>query len=168
MAALASGRTVAAFGGAVVLRFPFNRELVDELKLAVPIRHRHWDKGEKVWRVAGAYAKAAIDALLDHHPRAEVPTTYARIVPVVKTRPSMPVMFPAADLEVSAPTSSQISATVMCPKCRKPYEQSIRVSAVTSATAAKRAITPEVVAVCPSCNTLAVVAFHPLATSASA
>jgi hypothetical protein len=167
MAARAIARQVAAIGGELELRFPFDQDLVDELKLAVPARHRHWDKEAKVWRVAGAYAQAAIDILIEHHPTAEVPATYARSKPTVIRRPRREPALPVPYLEHPAAAPCQLTATVTCPKCHHPYQQQIGVTAETSAKAAKHTITPELVSVCPSCNTLAVVAFHPLTAAAS-
>lgn len=46
--------------GAVEFWFPFDADLVNQLKAFIPWQHRRWvDNGEKRWVVAGAYAKSA-------------------------------------------------------------------------------------------------------------
>jgi hypothetical protein len=45
--------------GTVVLRFPFDRWLVDELKLEVPVHARKYDPVAKTWTIAPTYASAA-------------------------------------------------------------------------------------------------------------
>jgi hypothetical protein len=165
--------TLTAFPGEVELLFPYRADLVDELKEQIPARHRRWDPDDKVWRVTDPHTQTAIGLLLAHFPHAETPATYARppSVTVVREKPRRRVIaLPPRDIAPVAPPpleegADQLVATITCPKC---HTLPIAVSAVTSAKAAKRAITPEVVAVCPSCNTLAVVAFHPLPASASA
>jgi hypothetical protein len=160
MAARAMAREIAAIGGALELHFPFNQDLVDELKLAVPVRHRHWDKEERVWRVAGAFAQAAVDALLEHHPRAEVPAAYAR----PKTRVMRPVSAPQTPLVAAEAVVAQIP----CPACSATYPITIRLTAQTSRQAADRPVTPEFAVVCPACRALAVIAFIPASASRSA
>jgi hypothetical protein len=162
--------------GDVELRFPFNRDLVEALKEEIPARHRRWDAEDKRWLVTDPHTQTAIDLLVARFPNAETPATYARppSVTVVREKPRRRVItLPPPDVAPAASPpleegADQLLATIVCPKCHTPYQQPIRVSAVTSAKAAKQTITPEVVAVCPNCHTLAVVAFHPLATSASA
>ena len=65
----------------------------------------------------------------------------------------------ALDGSPAALTPSRVS--IPCPRCHVAHERTIQVVAETSAKAAKHAITPELIAVCPSCHTLTVVAFHP-------
>jgi hypothetical protein len=45
--------------GTVVLRFPFDRWLVDELKLEVPAHARTYDPAGKTWTITPTYASTA-------------------------------------------------------------------------------------------------------------
>jgi hypothetical protein len=162
--------------GDVELRFPFNRDLVEALKEEIPARHRRWDAEDKRWLVTDPYTQTAIDLLIARFPNAETPATYARppSVTVVREKPRHRVIaLPSPDVApVASPPleegTDQLLATITCPKCHTPHTLPIAVSAVTSAKAAKQTITPELIAVCPSCSALAVVAFHPLPAGASA
>jgi hypothetical protein len=59
--------------GEGVLRFPFNRALVNELKASIAYRFRSYDAVTKAWTVLPAYVDLAIAILLDHFSDAEVP-----------------------------------------------------------------------------------------------
>jgi len=171
--------TMTAFGE-VEIRTPYSDRtmlLVDDLKQEIPARFRRWDAEDKVWRVLGAYAPTAIDLLLEHFPSAEVPDDQPRRRPIVVARTERPVDAPRPPLPpliVETPAANDqtpldpVLAIVPCPKCHQRYQQPIRVTAETSMTIAKRdRFTPEFVAVCPSCHTLAVVAFWPAAAPAA-
>lgn len=172
MTPLAAARET-AFAGEVELRFPFCRDLVDDLKTEIPARHRRWAAQEKLWYVTEPHITAAVDLLLDHFPAAMVPPAYARPVRIVAPRPAPAV---ATDEQVEAlrpplpprTDDSPILVSVTCPRCHTRHDQPIRVEAHSSAKAAEHAITPELVSVCPSCGALAVVAFLPALAAAQA
>ena len=159
-----------AFGGEIELWIPFagGEELREALKDAIPKRFRTWDPDNKVWRVMGAYAPTAIDLLLEHFPAAEVPDDAPRRLPSTPARtekPPAPLPLPPLDVATSANDQTSLDpllAIVPCPTCGHRHEQPLRVVAETSLTVTKReSITPELVAVCPGCHTLAVVSFFP-------
>lgn len=155
--------TETAFAGEIELTFPFREELVDDLKAEIPARHRSWDPDDKVWRVRGPFARTAVDLLLDHFPGATVPVAYRR--PTVRIRntaavPPVPEAPPPTD--VAGAESSAVMVAVQCPNCRKRHDVSVYAIAESSFAVAKREATPpEMIAVCPECNTLEVVSFHP-------
>jgi len=45
----------------IVLKTPFNREFVDDLKAQIPSSERRWDSYHKAWGVSAAYAEKAIE-----------------------------------------------------------------------------------------------------------
>jgi hypothetical protein len=142
--------------------------LVDALKSTIPGRYRRWDATEKVWRIRGAYADAAIDLLVAYYPNAELAEDRAAVVPerTEACRPPLPVpeVAPPAD---DQPERDYLVASVRCPKCGQRHDQPIRVVAQSAVLVAKRdTITPELVSICPACNGLAVVAFVPAAVGA--
>jgi hypothetical protein len=47
--------------------------MLEDLKAAIPYRHREWDPARKVWTIESAYADLAIEILLHHFPAAETP-----------------------------------------------------------------------------------------------
>jgi hypothetical protein len=160
--------TMTAFGE-VELTFPFSEALREALKAEIPGRYRKWDPDDKVWRVMGAYAPAAIDLLLEHFPRAEVPGDQPRRIPsspARKEKPAVPLP-PLSSLDGARgmddqPARDHLVASVRCPKCHAWHDQPIRVVAEASLTVAKREQSPpELVAVCPGCNVLMVVSFFP-------
>jgi hypothetical protein len=168
--------TMTAFGE-VELTFPFDADLVDDLKSEIPARFRAWDKDEKVWRVIGAYAPTAIDLLLEYFPSAEVPddrprrmsSSLARTerLPVPPRSPLPPLIVETRSPDHQRPLDPLL-AIIACPRCQARYTQPIRVVAASSMTVAKReTMAPELVAVCPNCTSLAVVAFYPAAAPAS-
>jgi hypothetical protein len=53
---------------------PFNRELIDRWKSAVPYARRSYDPASKAWRFWGGYEAEAIEQLLAYFPDAEIPT----------------------------------------------------------------------------------------------
>lgn len=61
-------------GWTVELRFPFSRELVDDLKSGIPACQRSWDPDRKVWTVFGSerWANLAVDFLLEAFPYAKI------------------------------------------------------------------------------------------------
>ena len=171
MTALASAQKT-AFGD-YELTFPFCQALVDDLKTEIPARYRKWDPDDRVWRILGAYAPAAIDLLLEYFPNAEIPGDHVRPGRLMARteRPAVAVPLPslgaAINTEPDRPELDHLTASVRCPKCRQRYDQPIRAIAEASLTVAKReTITPELISVCPSCNTLAVVAFFPAVAGA--
>jgi len=173
MRALASARET-AFGGEIELRFPFCQELVDALKSEIPGRSRKWDKADRVWRVQGVHAPAAIDLLLEHFPGAEVPHDAPRRKPSTPARTEKPTPRPPLPpLIVEPPANDQpplapLVAIIPCPTCHKRYEQPIRVVAETSLAIARAEKTaPELLAVCPHCATLAIVSLWPAPASAA-
>jgi hypothetical protein len=171
---LASARKT-AFGGEIELRFPFCQDLVDGLK-DLPKRSRKWDNEDRVWRVQGVHAPAAIDLLLAYFPHAEVPDDRPRRRPSTPARterppepalPLPPILIEPRPAD-EPPERNHLIATIRCPGCRLHFPQPVRVTAHTSAHVAKReAITPELVAVCPGCSCLAVVGFVPAPAAAS-
>ena len=179
MSARTSTRAVAretAFGE-TELAFPFSQDLVDDLKAEIPARYRRWDPEAKVWRVMGAYAPAAVDLLLAHFPRAEVPghqprrllSSLAQRVRGPEPTPD-PVPVPPIIVEPTPqddqPPLDPILAVIPCPKCHTRHDRPIRVVAETSATVAKQERPPaELIHVCPQCHALAVVSFHPAAVA---
>jgi Zn ribbon nucleic-acid-binding protein len=167
---VASATTTA--GGGVALQFPYREALVDELKEQIPPRFRRWDRDAKCWLVLGAYAPAAVHLLLEHFPRAAVPDDAPRRLPSSPARTEKPFPVPPLVVEASTapddPARDRLVASVRCPTCHERHDQPVRVVAETSLTVATReTITPELVSVCPACNTLAVVAFHPAAAQAA-
>jgi hypothetical protein len=160
--------------GEIELRFPYRPALVDDLKSEIPRRFRRWDAEEKVWRVMGAYAPAAVNLLLLHFPRAEVPDDQPRRIVSTPARteappaPLPPLAVPAAPAP-DDPDRDTLTISVRCPTCRRRHDQPVRVVAEASRTVARRGtIPPELVAVCPQCSTLAVVAFFPAVAAAVA
>ena len=159
-----------AFGGEIELRFPFCQDLIDALK-ELPSRSRKWDMHDGVWRVQGVHAPAAIALLLEHFPNAEVPSDQvrpgrlvARTERLPTPRPPLPPLIVATRAPDDQPALDPLLAVVACPTCHTRYTQPVRVIAETSLTVAKReTMAPELVAVCPSCTTVAVVAFYPTA-----
>jgi hypothetical protein len=195
MSASASARET-AFTGELELRFPFNEQLKEALKEAIPRRYLRWDPEEKVWRVTEPHQAAAIALLLEYFPSAQVPDTYARRVapevtpaaddgppweeepwwdtparPAPKPAPKpTPKGEPVVVVPPPAPTSDDLAplvAVVPCPKCGDQREQPVRVVAETSTTVARQERPPaEMLSVCERCRTLAVVAFFPAVASA--
>jgi hypothetical protein len=155
--------------GEVEIRTPYSertRLLVDALKIEIPGRFRRWDAEDKVWRVMGAYREPAIALLLEHFPRATVPNDQPRRLRSTPARtekpPPLPPLVVEASPEPDDPERDRLVASVRCPKCRQRHDQPIRVVAESSLTVAKRgAFPPELVAVCPHCRGLVVVAFYP-------
>jgi hypothetical protein len=156
--------------GEIELAFPYSPELVEALKQTIPFRNRKWDPAGKTWRVLGAYGPAAIDLLLAHFPTAEIPgdriprasASVAREDPTRVPLPPLPPLIAEVSTEVDQPELDHLVASVRCPRCHTRHEQPIRIVAETSRRVAKREKTPpEMVSVCPTCNTLAVVAFLP-------
>jgi hypothetical protein len=139
----AASARMTAFGE-VELVFPYREALVDDLKQEIPARFRRWDPDDKVWRVMGAYAPAAIDLLLEHFPRAEVPGAAPwrireriRSSPA-RTEPPSPLPLPPIAVAPSPapeePERDRLVASVRCPKCHQRHDQPIRVVVQTSAT----------------------------------
>lgn len=163
-----------AFPGELALRFPFRRELVDALKEAVPGRHRRWDADEKAWYVTAPHLETAVQILIAHHPDAQLPEAYAHLAPrrmarrKVTARPRRVAAWsdPIASLQRVPASPDQTTIAITCPCCHGDFEQLIRITAQSSAKAAKRDCTPEFVAVCPHCNALNVVAFVPAPSNA--
>lgn len=156
--------------GEVELLCPFREGLVEALK-EIPGRFRSWDPDEKVWRVREPHAQVAVDLLVEHFPGATVPAAYRRIAPVIVKEPPpapLPPIVPLRRTRSAHPELDHLVASVQCPRCPERYEQPIRVVAETSLTVAKRErITPELIAICPHCSCLAVVAFWPAAAGAA-
>jgi hypothetical protein len=156
--------------GEIELRFPYSERVIARLKQEIPPEHRRWDPGAKVWRVTEPYAKTAMDVLIARFPTAETPDSGTRRAVAVasenlSTGSDLPL--PAQQLPLrSEPCDLTLLATIPCPHCHARHEQPIRLIVETSAVAAKRALTPELVSVCPSCNTLAVVSVSPVAADA--
>ena len=46
---------------ALVYRTPFNRALVDDLKLRIPTPDRQWDHAARVWRIAPQHGQVLVD-----------------------------------------------------------------------------------------------------------
>ena len=168
--------TETAFSGEIEIRCPFSAAFVDALKEAIPARHRRWDPDDVVWCITGPHVGSAVDLLLAHFPAANVPDAYASRVPAtVTSRPIPPVppvpreqMPPAKTGATLAPREADASlvvAHISCPRCHAPFEQLLRVTAASSTHAVQRPITPELLAICPSCQTLAVVSVVPAAVA---
>src|SRR5687767_1093092 len=117
----------------------------------------------------------AIDLLLKHFPAAEVPGNRVRRAPSSPVGidrppaplPPLPPLIAEASPEADQPERDHLVASIRCPGCHVRHEQPIRVLAQTSAKVAKQEmVTPELIVVCPTCNTLAVVSFSPAAADA--
>jgi hypothetical protein len=171
-----SARATTTAGGGVALQFPYREALVDELKEQIPARFRAWDPADKTWRIMGSYAPVAVALLLTHFPRAEVPADQPRRIVSTPARtetpltivPPLPPHVPVST-EPDDPDRDTLTISVRCPKCHERHDQPVRVVAEASLTVAKRGtIPPELVAVCPQCSTLAVVAFFPAVAAAVA
>ncbi len=65
---IAQART--KWDGSVEIEFPFNRSLVEALKVHIPSSHREWNPERKVWIVAAPWAHTAVRLLRDHFPDA--------------------------------------------------------------------------------------------------
>jgi hypothetical protein len=184
MSSLAAARETGF--GEVELRFPFSRDLVDDLKTEIPARHRRYDPAERLWYVTEPHLTAAVALLIAYYPGAQVPEVYRRPAPVVVTdapwwddpareQPPPPAIDAALAglIPAPAPEADELAPIVIlvpCPKCHAPYEQTIRVVAESSGTVAKReTMAPELVSICPhpQCRTLAVVSFYPALAAAS-
>jgi hypothetical protein len=150
--------------GEVELTFPFNRELVDDLKTEIPKQHRSFDGETKAWRVMGMYRETAINLLLEHFPRAEVPNDQPRRRPALAARtekppatqrPPLPPLDVAPTAEPDDPERDHLVACIRCPMCGKRHDQPVRVVASPSLAVAKQERPPaELIHVCPGCSTL--------------
>jgi hypothetical protein len=160
-----------AFPGEIELRFPYAADLVDALKEAIPLRHRRWDPDEKRWLITDPHTQTAINLLVAHFPNAEIPAGYARsaavkVVSRTPRRKSIALLAHDPEHREFLPVlerADQLMAFITCPRCHIPYQQPIRVTAESSARAAKREITPEMISVCASCGNLLVLVFQPIA-----
>lgn len=59
--------------GEVILTFPFNRALVEDIKSGIPYRYRDFNATTKEWTVQPEYLDYAISLVLRHFPDADVP-----------------------------------------------------------------------------------------------
>src|SRR5829696_5213874 len=148
MSPVASARETGE-GGAVELRFPFDRDLVDALKTEAPAFCRRWDANEKVSRVMSAYAETALDLLTAHFPNAELPedrvsVRQPRKAARQRTPQSVPEIVPIAGDD--ATERDALVASIHCPHCGTRRDRPMRVVTQAAATiACRETITPEVV-----------------------
>lgn len=63
MSSRLTARAVYRWDGAIAVSFPFNRDVVDELKHQIPAPYRAWDAEAKEWLISVGWAQAAIDIL---------------------------------------------------------------------------------------------------------
>jgi len=107
----------------------------------------------------------AIDLLVARFPTAETPDsgTRGQLAATVVDRSIVPELLPPFEpaLDGAPAALTPIQVSIAYPRCHVAHERTIQVVAETSAKATKHAITPELVAVCPHCSCLAVVAFVP-------
>ena len=115
----------------------------------------------------GAFSDTALDLLTTHYPNAELPSD--RVAIVRERKHARRLALPPVPVPEIAPASADdqlerdyLTASIRCPKCGQRHDQPVRVVTQAAALVAMReTITPEFVSVCPSCATLAVVAFVP-------
>jgi hypothetical protein len=53
-------------GNSVIIQTPYNPDLVDALKKAIPYTERRWDNAKKLWIVDRRHAQMVIDMIHDH------------------------------------------------------------------------------------------------------